>query len=124
MRLHISPFVRNLGIVAVAAALVTAGGELTSRALSIAFAIVNVAFLIGLGWFALTVYRENRGTFSLMAPHLRLALYGSAIGLVIVVLTAPLWVTSFATAVLFFALIAIFGYIIYRVWGESRRYYY
>jgi hypothetical protein len=59
-----------------------------------------------------------------MSTRLRLALYGSVLGLVVVIATSSLWVSDLVTSLLFFALIGGLGYVIWRIWEESRRYYY
>ena len=57
---------RNLAIVGLIAAALTAAGEAGGRVTEILFLILRVAFLIALGWLAWTVWRQNRGTFRLM----------------------------------------------------------
>jgi uncharacterized SAM-binding protein YcdF (DUF218 family) len=124
VRLH-ATFLRNLGIVALVAAGLTATGEAGSTATAILFLIVRIAFLIALGWLAWTIWRQNRGTFRLMPLRSQAMLYGSVAGIVVLVVTADLWAGSspFA-ALIFFAALAGCGYMLYRGWQESRRYYY
>jgi hypothetical protein len=121
---RIDPFVRNLGIVALVAAAITAIGETSQRVLSALYTIASFALIAGLLLLAYRVWRENRGTFSLMSTKLRLALYGSVAGLVVVIASSSLWVHDLVTSLLFFVLIGVLGYVIWRVWEESRRYYY
>ena len=123
-QLHIDPFVRNLAILCVVAAGVTAIGRTSSRVLSALYLVASLALIVGLALLAYRVWRENRGTFSLMSTRLWLMLYGSVLGLVIVIATSSLWVTDLLTSVVFFGLIGGLGYVIWRVWEESRRYYY
>ena len=123
-QLHIDPFVRNLAVLCVVAAGVTAIGRTSSRVLSALYLVASLALIVGLALLAYRVWRENRGTFSLMSTRLRLMLYGSVLGLVIVIATSSLWVTDLLTSVRFFGLIGGLGYVIWRVWEESRRYYY
>ena len=55
----------------------------------------------------------------------RVLLYGSAIGLVLLIVTADLWASSSApAALLFFGALFGCGYVLYRCWQESRRYFY
>ena len=122
--LRIDPFVRNLLILAVVAAGVTAVGRTSQRVLSALYLVASLALIIGLIALAYRVWKENRGTFSLMSTRLRLALYGSVVALVIVIATSSLWVSDLFTSLVFFALIGGLGYVIWRVWEESRRYYY
>ena len=121
---RIDPFVRNLLVVAVVAAGVTAIGRTSERVLSALYLVASLALIVGLIALAYRVWRENRGTFSLMSTRLRLALYGSVVGLVLVIATSSLWVSSLLTSILFFVLVGGLGYVIWRVWEESRRYYY
>jgi FtsH-binding integral membrane protein len=123
-QMHIDPFVRNLAILCVVAAGVTAIGRTSSRVLSALYLVASLALIVGLVLLAYRVWRENRGTFSLMSTRLRLMLYGSVLGLVVVIATSSLWVTDLLTSLLFFGLIGGLGYVIWRVWEESRRYYY
>jgi FtsH-binding integral membrane protein len=122
--LRIDPFVRNLLILAVVAAGVTAIGRTSARVLSALYLVASLALIVGLVALAYRVWRENRGTFSLMSTRLRLALYGSVIALVIVIATSSLWVSNLLTSLVFFALVGGLGYVIWRIWEESRRFYY
>jgi hypothetical protein len=116
---------RNLIIVGLIAAVLTAAGEGGSQVTSILFLILRIAFLIALGWLGWTVWRQNRGTFRLMPLRSQLLLYASAIGIVVLVVTADLWASSSPLAsLLFFAALIACGYGLYRGWQESRRYYY
>jgi FtsH-binding integral membrane protein len=121
---RIDPFFRNLLIVAVVAAGMTAVGRTSSRVLSALYLVASLALIVGLVLLAYRVWKENRGTFSLMSTRLRVALYGSVLALVLVIATSSLWVSGLLTSLLFFALVGGLGYVIWRVWEESRRYYY
>ena len=90
--LRIDPFVRNLLILGVVAAGVTAIGRTSERVLSALYLVASLALIVGLIALAYRVWKENRGTFSLMSTRLRLALYGSVVALVIVIATSSLWV--------------------------------
>jgi FtsH-binding integral membrane protein len=122
--MRIDPFVRNLLILGVVAAGVTAIGRTSARVLSALYLVASLALIVGLVALAYRVWKENRGTFSLMSTRLRLALYGSVIGLVLVIATSSLWVSDLLTSIVFFLLVGGLGYVIWRVWEESRRYYY
>jgi hypothetical protein len=116
---------RNLAIIGLVAAALTAAGEGGSRVTGILFLVLRVAFLIALAALALTVWRQNRGTFGLMPVRTRAMLYGSVLGIVVLVLTADFWASSSPFAALvFFGALAGCGYVLYRCWQESRRYYY
>ena len=116
---------RNLAIIGVVAAALTAAGEAGSEVTGIIFLVIRVAFLLALGYLAWTVGRQNRGTFRLMPVRSQAMLYGSVIGIVLLVVTADLWASSSPLASLvFFAALAGCGYMLYRGWQESRRYSY
>jgi hypothetical protein len=118
------PLWRNLGIVAVVSALLTAAGQ-GGRVTGVLLLVLRVLFLLVLMGIAFSVWRQNRGTFGLMPLRSRVLLYGSAIGLVLLIATADLWASSSApAALLFFAALAGCGYVLYRCWQESRRYFY
>jgi hypothetical protein len=121
---HVPTLVRNLLILAAIAALVTATGEASARLLSAILIVANLALFGAMLYFGYTIWRQNRGTFDLMEPRLRYALYGCSIAIAVVVLTAPLWVRGFASSAVFFLLLAGLGFAIWRLWQESRRYYY
>jgi hypothetical protein len=118
-------FLRNLGVVALIAGALTAAGEGGSRATEIIFLVLRIAFLAALGYVAWTVWRQNRGTFRLMPARAQAMLYGSVLGIVVLVATADLWAGSSPLAALVFFL-ALGGccYVAYRAWQESRNYYY
>jgi len=116
---------RNLAIIGLVAAVLTAAGEGGSQVTSILFLILRIAFLIALAGLAWTVWRQNRGTFRLMPVRSQAMLYGSVLGLVVLIVSADLWAGSSPLASLvFFAALAGCGYLLYRGWQESRRYYY
>ena len=118
------PLWRNLGIVAVISAVLTGAGQ-GGRVAGILFLVLRVLFLLVLAGIAVTVWRQNRGTFGLMPLRSRVLLYGSAIGLVLLIATGDLWAGSSAlAALLFFAGLFGLGYVLYRCWQESRRYFY
>ncbi|MDX6571991.1 MAG: hypothetical protein QOC86_1147 [Gaiellales bacterium] len=118
------PLWRNLGILALVAAALTAAGQ-GGRVTGILLLILRVLFLLVLVGVAFSVWRQNRGTFGLMPLRSRVLLYGSAIGLVLLIATADLWASSSApAALLFFAALFACGYVLYRCWQESRRYFY
>ena len=118
------PLWRNLGIVAVISAALTAAGQ-GGRVAGILFLILRVLFLLVLAGIAVTVWRQNRGTFGLMPLRSRILLYGSAIGIVLLIATGDLWAGSSAAAALLFVVVLFgLGYVLYRCWQESRRYFY
>jgi hypothetical protein len=118
------PLARNLALLAAVAAVLTAIGSVGGTLVWLVWWLATLAMLAGFVYFGYTIWRENRGTFSLMSARLRWLLYGSSAAIVLLVVTSFLWVHSFASAVVFFVLLGALGYGVYRVWNESRRYYY
>ena len=120
-----NPLVRNLGIVALVAAGLTALGQAGSDITGALFLVLRIVFLVVLAGLALSIWRQNRGTFGLMPLRSRAMLYGSVIGIVLLVVTADLWAgSSPLAALIFFAALGGCAYLLYRGWQESRRYYY
>jgi hypothetical protein len=117
--------VRNLAAVALVAVGLTALGQAGSQITSLLFLVLRIVFLVVLAGLALSIWRQNRGTFGLMPARSKAMLYGGVAGIVLLVVTADLWAgSSPLAALLFFAALAGCGYLSYRGWQESRRYYY
>ena len=122
---HIDPFVRNIGI------LVRRRGGCDSDRTDVEPGALG-AVPGGVARadrraraLAYRVWRENRGTFSLMSTRLRLdALRIGARARARDRDFVALGDAVFSTSLLFFGLIGGLGYVIWRVWEESRRYYY
>jgi hypothetical protein len=114
---------RNLLIVAAIAALLALVQDVSGPIVGYVTALARIALLGAFLWWGYGLWRENRGTFSLN-NRLRYGLYAAVAALVIVIVTSIFWAKTFLTTVIFFVLIAALGYVIYRIWQESRRYYY
>jgi hypothetical protein len=115
---------RNLLIVAAIAAVLTVISSVSGPVIGLLLALARIAVVAALLWWGYTIWRENRGTFGLMSDRLRWALYAAVAALAIVILTSYFWANTFATVILLFLLVGGLGYVIYRIWQESRRYYY
>ena len=120
----VPPLARNLALLAVVAAVLTALGQFGANVLGLLLLLLNAALLVGICYFGYTLWRANRGTISLMDDRLKITLYVSVAALVVLVLSSFFWVNSGLSALVFFVLLGALGYVIYRVWEESRRYYY
>jgi hypothetical protein len=112
---------RNILVIAVVALAVVAvpgGGE----AADLVLAVISLAFLAVIGWFAARMYIENKLTlWSLTTAH-RALLYGAVALAFSALVAAPrLWESGLGT-VAWFALLACAGAAVYYVWTESRRY--
>ena len=117
---------RNLAIVGLVAAALTAAGEGGSQVTEILFLILRVAFLLALGWLALDgLAPEPRHVPADAACARRRCSTARSSGSSLLVVTADLWASSSPLASLvFFAALGGCGYLLYRGWQESRRYYY
>ncbi len=122
--MRIPPLARNLAIVALVALGLTLIRRVGSIGLTIVQGILSLMLLAMFLSIAHSVWRQNRGTIDLMPRSRRLALYGSVAGIVVLVLAQPVIVSGPLSALLFFALLAALGFVVYRVWQESRRYHY
>ena len=114
---------RNLAIVGLIAAALTAAGEGGSQVTDILFLILRVLFLLALGGLALTVWRQNRGTFGLMPLRSQVLLYGSVIGHRAADRDRrPVGGLVPARRAALLPRPRRLGYVLYRCWQESRRY--
>ena len=88
--------------------------------------IYNVLTLIltaGLLFFGYRLYMENRATIFGLGDNQRAVLYGSvAIATVALLATNKLWDQGGLGALVWFALLSLAGWGIYRVWREYSEY--
>jgi hypothetical protein len=113
--------VRNVAIIALVALAVFAipgGGNLADLLL----AIISLAFLATIAWFAHRLYKENQFTLLSLSRNHRALLYGAvALAFATLVATNRLWDTGAGTLA-WFALLGLCAASLYYVWTESRRY--
>ena len=112
---------RNIAIIVGLAAIVTfvpGGGNVAA----LIGATLSVLFFVGLAWFAVRMYLENRDRLFMLEDTNRALLYGAA-GVVLVTLTATsrLFETSGGTLAWFVLMIGS-GFAVYRVYRTSREY--
>ena len=89
------------------------------------FLILRVAFLVALGWLGQDGLAPEPWHVPADAAAREMMLYGSVVALVLLIVPAELWAELVAARLaLFFALVGRLGYVLYRGWQESRRYYY
>ena len=115
------PAVRNIAIIAlVALAIVAIPGGGTAADLVVA--VISLAFLATIAFFAQRMYMENRLTlWSLTTAHRALLYGGLALAFATLVATARLMATNAGTLAWILLLAAAGGSVFY-VWNESRRY--
>jgi uncharacterized RDD family membrane protein YckC len=112
---------RNVAIIAlVALAVVVLPGG--GNAAALLLAVISLAFLAAMAWFAARLYRENQFTLASLSTNHRALLYG-AIAAVFAALTGTdhLLNTGLGT-VLWIAMLGGAAGALYYVWTESRRY--
>lgn len=117
-----SPVVRNVLIVVGIAAVISLSSTASAGAVVLR-SLLGFLILAGMLYFGYVLWRENRSRLSYLSASRRALLIGAAAIAVIAVITSPLWVTGFAAAIGFFALLGVCGYAIYRVVDEARGYY-
>ncbi len=107
-----------IALVALAVVVLPGGG----RAAETVLAVISLAFLAVMAWFAQRLYMENKFTIWSLATAHRALLYGAvALAFMTMVATPRLWETGAGTLA-WFALLAASGGALYYVWVESRRY--
>ena len=112
----------NFGILALAALLfvVLPGGGAT---LTVALALLTLAFFAGIALLGYRLYRENRMTLDALTPRQRLVLYGSvALAFLTFTATDRLFDVGGAGFLGWFALLALCSYGVFWVYTQSQRY--
>jgi hypothetical protein len=112
---------RNLAIIALVALaiVVVPGGGTAADAV---VAVISLAFLAVMAWFARRLYMENRmKLWALTTAHRALLYGGFAVAFMTLVATARLW-DSGAGKLAWLVLLAASAAAVYYVWAESRRY--
>jgi hypothetical protein len=112
---------RNVAIIALLALAIVAlpgGGEAANAVM----AVISLAFLAAIAWFARRLYVENRLTLWSLSTNHRALLYGAiAVAFMTVVASSRLWETGLGVLA-WFALLAGAGFALLYVWRESRSY--
>jgi hypothetical protein len=112
---------RNIAIIALVAFAVVVlpgGGNVADLLL----AVISLAFLGAMAWFAARLYRENQFTLASLSTNHRALLYGAvAAAFSALVGTDRLLNTGLGT-VLWLAMLGGAAGVVYHVWTESRRY--
>lgn len=113
--MSISPNVRNVGIVLILALAVFAlpGGGTGAQIIS---TLISLLFGLGIGLFAMRLYRENRMTIHGLGDQYRTILYASLAGILFLGAAARNWWDDPALTIVWFAGIAL------AVWGLVATY--
>jgi hypothetical protein len=117
----VSATVRNLAIIALIALAVVVlpgGGNATDLLL----AVLSLAFLGAMAWFAARLYRENQFTLAALGTRNLALLYGAAAAVFAALTGTDRMLDTGPGTVLWIAMLAGAVGAVYYVWTESRRY--
>ena len=117
---ELNPTVRGFALIAlVSAVIVVLQLESTLVAVS---AVLQILFLLAIGFFVYVVWRQQRHAISLWPVRARTAFYGAA-GLIVIDIAAY-WFDrpSGPDAVAFILVLALGAFAMWRIWREQHRY--
>jgi hypothetical protein len=112
---------RNVAIIAALAfvvAVVPGGGE----AADTVFAVLSMAFMAAIGWFAFRLYRDQEMTLTAMPDGQRALLFGAVGALALLYVGSEEFTGSAGIRVLWFALIAAAIATIFLTWRRATTY--
>ena len=112
---------RNVAIVALVAlaVLVLPGG---GNAADLLLAVISLAFLAAMAWFAARLYRENQFTLASLSTNHRALLYGGAAAAFAALTGTNRMLDTGAGTVLWIAMLGGAVGAVYYVFTESRKY--
>lgn len=117
----------NVAIILAAAAVVTAFLWFAGTAVSYVLLVLQIAILVAIGFFLYTLYRNHRSRLAWLSGRQRALFYGAAALLVLVIIgsfVVPMLIGwSFATALLFFLVIGVCAFVMYRIWRDTEGWY-
>jgi uncharacterized iron-regulated membrane protein len=115
------PIVRNIAIIALVALAIVAlpGG---GTAAEVVVAVISLAFLGAMAWFAQRLYKENQFTLLSMTQAHRALLYGGIALAFMTLVATPELTASGAGTLAWIVLLAAAAGAVFYVWNESRRY--
>jgi uncharacterized RDD family membrane protein YckC len=108
-------------LVAIAVAITALKLEL---ALGIVFLILRIAFIVAIGYFLYSFWRNNRADIAMWARRTRVVFYGGAtLALVNIVASVFLpYPEGGLEALVFFAVLVGAGFAMYRAWRDEHTY--
>jgi hypothetical protein len=119
---RISPTVRGIAIIVLVAAVITA--LQLQIALQSLLALARIAFFLAIAFFVFLIWRERRGEISVWPRRSRAVLYG-AVGLALVNIGAAVllpWPSTGLEAVVFFFVLGVCVFAVWRVWRDEHTY--
>lgn len=118
------PTVRGLAIVVLIAAIITA--LQLENVLAAVFLVVQIAFIVAIGWFLYRLWRERREEISMWSVRARAVFYGGAILALVNIALAFVpgldYPSTGLEAVGFFAVLAACVFSMWRVWRDEHTY--
>jgi hypothetical protein len=118
----VNPTVRGFAIIIAIAALVTALS--LESALGVVLAVLQVLFLLAIVFVLYRLWRNNREEISVWPMRARVVFYGAAALAAFDVLARffTTWPTGGFEALVFFVVLGISGFAMWRVWHDEHTY--
>ena len=112
---------RNVAIIAlVALAVVVLPGG--GNAADLLLAVISLAFLAAMAWFAARLYRENQFTLASLSTNHRALLYGAVAAAFAALTGTDHMLNTGLGTIVWIAMLGGAAGSLYYVWTESRRY--
>jgi hypothetical protein len=118
----INPTVRGFAIVIAIAAVVTALS--LESALGVVLAVLQVVFLLAIAYVLYRLWRNNREEISVWPLRARVVFYGAAVVAIVDVVARffTTWPNGGFEALVFFFVLGICGFAMWRVWHDEHTY--
>lgn len=110
-------------IVVAAALVLTVLQVVAGPVVTILLIVVRVAILAALIYFVYRIWRDNRSRLSWLSRGQKALFYGAGAIIALVVVGSFLISWTLVTALLFFAVIAACGFVMWRLWRETDGWY-
>lgn len=120
--MRISPTVRGLLIVVVIAAAITAAG--VEEGLDYLFLVLQILFLVAIAFALYRLWRRNREEISYWSVRAKVVFYGAAalaVANVVASFVLP-YPSGGRESLVFFAVLALCGFSMWRVWRDQHTY--
>jgi hypothetical protein len=119
---NINPTVRGFAIVVLIAAAITALG--VEEGLSYLFLVLQILFVVAISFVLYRLWRRNREAISYWSLRARIVFYGAALlalGNVVVSFVLP-YPEGGLESLVFFVVLALCGFSMWRVWRDQHTY--
>jgi len=117
-----NPTLRGFAIIVVVAAVVTALS--LQPALGLLLLILQVLFLVAIAYAIYRAWRNRRGEIALWGRRAQVVFYGAAVLAIVDVVAAflPSWPVGGFETLVFFCVLGIAGFAMWRVWHDEHTY--